>query len=364
MMATLTATWFLPHSIAHADIHSQVLDAKAKLAPVKAQLDKITKEYEQLVAQQNQTKEKIEKTQDKIDEVQQQIQTKQEELKQKKDLLAKRVSTAYKKGNHGFLQLLFASSTFAELSSNIYYLDKISEHDHDMIAEVNRTKSELTKTKAALELEKSALEKLEKQQAEELKKMQAKQEEPRKLYNSLSSELQELLRKEDEELRDAAEERARQLREQEAARRGQVSYTTVPVSGSVATGGGLTAAQKKVIRKSYAVASPGRGLCAMWVSRVFAASGYGYPGGNANDMYANFCTSSNKSKLKPGMIIAVPTHPHTRAGRIYGHVGIYVGNNTVRHNIGYICDWSLDSWIAYYGATATPRWGWCTGALA
>lgn len=170
LIGILSVTWFFPQRIARADIHSQVLDAKAKLAPVKAQLDKITKEYEQLVAQQNQTKEKIEKTQDSIDKVQQQIQTKQEELTQKKALLARRVSTAYKKGSHGFLQLLFASTTFAELSSNIYYLDKISEHDHDMIAEVNRVKSELTKTKAALELEKSALEKLEKQQAEELKK--------------------------------------------------------------------------------------------------------------------------------------------------------------------------------------------------
>ena len=44
-----------------------------------------------------------------------------------------------------------------------------------------------------------------------------------------------------------------------------------------------------------------------------------------------------------------------------GHVGIYVGNNTVRDNIGYIRDINVDSWISYYGATSTPRWGWAKG---
>ena len=78
-------------------------------------------------------------------------------------------------------------------------------------------------------------------------------------------------------------------------------------------------------------------------------------------MYAAYCTSSDKSNLKVGMIIAVPSHPHTSAGRIYGHVGIYVGNNTVRDNIGYIRDINVDSWISYYGATSTPRWGWAKG---
>lgn len=96
----------------------------------------------------------------------------------------------------------------------------------------------------------------------------------------------------------------------------------------------------------------------MWVSQVYQAAGCGYPGGNANDMYWNYCTSSDRSALQPGMIIAVPSHPHSTAGSIYGHVGIYIGNGTVMHNIGSIATWSLDSWISYYGASYTPRWGW------
>ena len=46
------------------------------------------------------------------------------------------------------------------------------------------------------------------------------------------------------------------------------------------------------------------------------------------------------------------------AGRIYGHVGIYVGNGTVMDNVGFIRSIGVDEWIAYYGVTVTPRWGW------
>lgn len=96
----------------------------------------------------------------------------------------------------------------------------------------------------------------------------------------------------------------------------------------------------------------------MWVSQVFYRAGYGYGGGNANDMYNSYCTSSSAADLRPGMIVAVPTHPHSSMGRIYGHIGIYVGNNTIMHNIGTVASWSLNEWISYYGATVTPRWGW------
>lgn len=80
-------------------------------------------------------------------------------------------------------------------------------------------------------------------------------------------------------------------------------------------------------------------------------------------MYANYCYSSDRSALKPGMIIAVSSHPYTTAGKIYGHVGIYIGNNTVMDNIGYIRTCSADYWISYYGASVTVRWGWAKGIV-
>lgn len=115
---------------------------------------------------------------------------------------------------------------------------------------------------------------------------------------------------------------------------------------------------KAILDACNKVPSPGAGLCAMWVSFVYQEAGLGYPGGNANNMYWNYCTSSNKSDLKPGMIVAVSTHNGTAAGRVYGHVGIYIGNNTVMDNIGYIRTISLDEWISTYGDLVPVKWGW------
>lgn len=138
-------------------------------------------------------------------------------------------------------------------------------------------------------------------------------------------------------------------------------------SGSTSTGGGsivdgsLSSSQKAVVRSCSNVGSPGTGLCAMWVSMVFADAGQGYPGGDACDMYDAWCTSSNMSDLKPGMIIAVRTHDKTSAGRIYGHVGIYVGNGQVMDNIGSIRTIPVNDWIDFYGGSSTPKWGWAMG---
>lgn len=119
----------------------------------------------------------------------------------------------------------------------------------------------------------------------------------------------------------------------------------------------VTEKTQKILDAAYNTGSPGGGLCAMWVSMVHDGAGLGYPGGNANDMYWNWCTSSDRSEIQPGMIIAVPSHTHTSAGSTYGHVGIYMGNGMVRDNIGYIRDISLDEWINYYSTTYTPKWG-------
>lgn len=122
--------------------------------------------------------------------------------------------------------------------------------------------------------------------------------------------------------------------------------------------------QKAIVDACNSVGSPGGGLCAMWVSQVYEVAGVGYPGGNACNMYDDFCTSSDKNDLKVGMIVAVPSHTHTEAGSIYGHVAIYIGDGQVMDNIGYIRTISLDEWIDYYSTTYTVKWGFAASGVA
>ena len=341
--------------------------AQAQLDEAQAQLDSISAQFEDLSQQLDDTLGQIEVVQEQIDETQAQIDEQQLELEQKQAILADRVSTSYKEGGNSAISLLLSSTSFDELISNVYYIDKVNANDQQTIEDIHRIQDELSQRKADLEQQQADLEELKEQQVQQLDAMKAKKDEVQTLLDGLSDDVKDLMAKRDAEILEAArqEELARQAAE-EAARQeaanssssGGGGTTSIPGSGQASAGAG---AQQRIVDSAYSTPSPGAGLCAWWVADVFINAGFGTVPGNADDMYAAYCTSSNKANLKVGMIIAVPSHPHTSAGAIYGHVGIYVGNNTVRDNIGYIRDINVDSWIAYYGLTTTPRWGWALG---
>ena len=348
--------------------------AQSAYDDAQAKLDAIASEYDQLNQQLNDTMGQIEQVQGQIDSKQaeidakqaeidskqKEIDAKQAEIDSKQDQLSGRVSQAYKSGNSGFLELLLNSTSFEELTSNLFYLGKINASDEQLIADVKQAKAEMEQAKADLEGQKDQLEKLKEEQSQQLAQTKAKQQEASDLLASLGESVRQLVSQRDAEILAAAEEERRQAEAAAAAAAAARAAGNGGASGVTGSLSGASASEKgaAIISASTRIGSPGLGLCAMWVSQVYSAAGLGYPGGNANDMYWNYCTSSNKGDLQPGMIIAVPAHSHTAAGRIYGHVGIYIGNGTVRHNIGPISTQSLDSWISFYGTNYTPRWGW------
>lgn len=337
--------------------------AQAQLDEAQKKLDAISDEYVALNEQLNDTVSQIEQVQASIDDTQSQIEAKQAEISDKQDVLASRISSSYKTGNADVLSLLLNSSSFEELSSNLFYLGKINASDEQLIAEVKQAKAELDSQKAQLESQKADLEQLKDQQSQELAAVQAKQDEASSIVANLSDDVRALMEKRDAEILAAAEEEKRQAAAAEAARKAAAAAASSGSSGSSGvtgsvSSGNATSKGQAIVNACYRVGSPGSGLCAMWVSQVYNAAGYGYPGGNANNMYWNFCTSSNKGDLQAGMIVAVSTWTGTSAGRVYGHVGIYIGGGMVMHNVGSIQTMSLDAWINTYGTTVTPRWGW------
>jgi len=346
-----------------AQTESDLSDAQAQMDAAQAQLDQIADDYAALAEEQSRTLDQIESKQDEIDQTQDQIDDRQRDLEAKQDRLAKRFTADYKNGDEEFLSILLNSTSLDDLSSNIYYFNKISDQDRQMIDEVKAVKAQLDQRKADLEGQKADLEALSRTQQDQLGQMQAKQEEVTATLEGLSGQVKDLMAQRDDQLAQMAAEKAAQAqaaREASAAGSGSAGTT-----GTLSSGGASTGSQQRVISACYSTPSPGGGLCAMWVSQVFSRAGYGYATGNACDMYNAWCHSSNKADLKPGMVIAVSSHSGTTAGRIYGHIGIYIGNGTVMHNVGVVATMGLDQWIRSYGTLVTPRWGWLMGiALA
>ena len=358
----------LSPAIARAATTQEKLDA-AQLSYDEAQskLDQIGQEYSAIADQLSQT-------QAQVGDLSSQIDAKQAEVEAKQQQLGERMCSAYKSGGSSVLDILLSSATFEELTSNIYYLDKISAADQAMISEVKDLKAELESQKSSLETEKaelesqkSELETLQAQQEQQLEEAQAKQAEAQDLVSNLSSEVKELMAQRDAELlaaQKAAEEAARQEEERRKAAAAAANKNNGSSGGSSSggsqtiTGNGSLAAVQSA---AYSVPSPGSGLCAAWVTRVFAAAGLNVGGGNACDMYNWYCYTS-VSNIQPGMIVACPSAPYSSAAMIYGHVGIYLGNNTVRDNAsGRLRTSSLSAWVSEYSVTSTVRCGWLGG---
>lgn len=118
---------------------------------------------------------------------------------------------------------------------------------------------------------------------------------------------------------------------------------------------------EQVISWCKSTPTPGPYLCSEWVSDVFQKGGYPYYADDADVMFYKYCDDSNLANLKPGMVIAVPTHDKSYMGGLYGHVAIYIGNGKVMDNVGRIRTSDLSWWIDYYDGKVTPKFGWYQG---
>ncbi len=344
--------------------------AQAQLDEVQAQLDSIANEYAALANKNAQTLNDIENVQGKIDDTQAQIDEKKAELKKKRNDLSDRVAASYKSGGTNILSLLLASGSFEELVANAHYVEKINKSDRDAIEDIQTIQEELDAQKTELESQKADLEKLKDQQTAQMQDMQAKQQEVQTVLNGLSDDVKELMAQRDAEVLAAtqAEEAARKAQEAAAAAAASNKNNSTSSGGSHASGAPQqnvgTGKQQAVVNACYSTPSPGLGWCAAWVTNVFRNAGVGYFGGNACDMFNAWCYSADRSTLKVGMIVADSSHPTTGiAGRLYGHVGIYVGGGIVMSNQGAITSKSLDSFISFFGGGSGVRWGWLGGVV-
>ena len=344
--------------------------AQAQLDEVQAQLDSIANEYAALANKNAQTLNDIENVQGKIDDTQAQIDEKKAELKKKRNDLSDRVAASYKSGGTNILSLLLASGSFEELVANAHYVEKINKSDRDAIEDIQTIQEELDAQKTELESQKADLEKLKDQQTAQMQDMQAKQQEVQTVLNGLSDDVKELMAQRDAEVLAAtqAEEAARKAQEAAAAAAASNKNNSTSSGGSHASGAPQqnvgTGKQQAVVNACYSTPSPGLGWCAAWVTNVFRNAGVGYFGGNACDMFNAWCYSADRSTLKVGMIVADSSHPTTGiAGRLYGHVGIYVGGGIVMSNQGAITSKSLDSFISFFGGGSGVRWGWLCGVV-
>lgn len=126
----------------------------------------------------------------------------------------------------------------------------------------------------------------------------------------------------------------------------------------------LTDAQRDVLSASDEIGQVGAGMCLAWVNEVFDYAGHGFERlWAASEACQQWCHSTDRDALLPGMIVAVES---TDTSPLAGHIGIYIGDGRIRDNEtlggeGVIKTRPIDEWLAMFGTTSTPRWGWAGG---
>lgn len=304
------------------------------------------------LAQNNlfQTQQDLEQTQEEIKKTQDEISITSKKLAEAQELLAERVANNYKSGNVSVLSVILGASDFNDFVNRIYYMDRISEQDADIIATVKDLKTDLetkhTSLNARLE-EKKQLEerqKQEKEKADELVTQQAK------FTESLDDEVKELYAKKKRE--EEADRAAKIKAAEEAARKAAQNHGKNLPAGSKIPGKPSPNVVSNALRylgQPYIWGANGpQGFdCSGLTSRAYAEAGISLPHSSLaqyNHVKAKGNLVTDPKLLVPGDLVFYYQPVH--------HVAIYIGNGQVVHAPTFGRTVSIDSlnmWGSFVG---------------
>lgn len=154
-------------------------DTESDLAAAREQLEAIGRQSEQITGELAELTGELERTRGEIDQ-------KNTEIAERQELLSTFVSSEYKGGLAGLLEIVMASESFDQLVSSVTYMNKVANTQAETISEVKTLKQELTEKQAEQEDNVKATQK----KVDELNEQRSS---AASLVNSLDAKLQEEL---------------------------------------------------------------------------------------------------------------------------------------------------------------------------
>ncbi|MGN1417225.1 MAG: murein hydrolase activator EnvC family protein [Oscillospiraceae bacterium] len=227
---------------------SEYLDGAEQQDQYLALYDEKMKVQEEEMANLN---EQIALLNSQLEELDAKIAEKQAEVDQGVEEFRERLRVLYMSGGDGVAEILAGSSSFYDILARMEMVQRISQHDNDMISALCDKIEELNDDKTALENQRAALDEKKNEQVavlEKLRETYANHEETKKWYEEKAAaqaemtdelkaqeaaaeeELQDYIRKQQEEIAaKMAEKKKKQQAEQAAKEKEEAAVTEAPV---------------------------------------------------------------------------------------------------------------------------------------
>ena len=178
------------------DIQEEQKIVEKQLKDLENKMNQLTGEIKKLTAQINTTNEDVERLVGEID-------AKLKEIEEQEELLDHRLLVMYKKGNIGFINIIFSSENFADMVDKAVYVERIISNDKQLIAKMEENKKQLEETRKDLENKKAELEKIKLDNSTKLAQLNSQSAEKKELMDKLSEDRESYLKLIEQEENDA-----------------------------------------------------------------------------------------------------------------------------------------------------------------
>lgn len=179
--------------------NNQLKENKDKQKNISNQLNKVKKEEEEIItkiqtleSKINESEEeikslraKISKTESEIGITLENLEIAEENIEDKQDIMGDRINVMYRNGTIGYAEVLLNSKSITELLTNLDMIQRIVEHDVDLLKELKEQKDIIEKEKISLENQKRQLVNLKSGVEQEQKSLQVSRGEQERLRKDL-----------------------------------------------------------------------------------------------------------------------------------------------------------------------------------
>ena len=128
-------------------------EVSEKMRILQAELDEANTAYKEIKA-------KLDNANEQIAQKEKQLADTEQSLKKNQKYLQKRVRDIYIHGQISYLDILFGAKDFSDFLTRMDLIKRILRYDYDLITKIHQERNSIIQTKAELEKEKTATEKL------------------------------------------------------------------------------------------------------------------------------------------------------------------------------------------------------------